>query len=59
MMLSSCYHGGSANKTSDEERLLFRYILLICSDSELTNKKLLYDKGFPAPGGEPISRSSS
>lgn len=23
MMLSSCYHGGSANKTEDEERLLF------------------------------------
>ncbi|KIW32401.1 uncharacterized protein PV07_03950 [Cladophialophora immunda] len=23
MMLSSCYHGGSANKTTDQERLLF------------------------------------
>lgn len=23
IMLSSCYHGGSANKTSDEERLLY------------------------------------
>jgi ectoine hydroxylase-related dioxygenase (phytanoyl-CoA dioxygenase family) len=23
MMLSSCYHGGSADKTTDQERLLF------------------------------------
>lgn len=23
MMLSSCYHGGSANKTDDEERLVY------------------------------------